>query len=155
MFFQVKERTEEQLDTYEQITALVSAVLHAHCPEHRHHHHLLYTTNAKLQQYAEAKEFYQQYRQNFCAIGQFAKEAYEVAVKKHSTLYTFIRAYTNLTGNPNHEHWNHTFRFSKEKIAALYAFFMAQQPHMNNLQLEQSFFQTLNEELLPIFHQID
>ena len=104
MFFQVKERSTQTQETYDKVFELVKAILHFECPDHRAHHHILYTANIKLETYREAKDFYRPFDDPSTALGCFSREAYQLANKKYHQLYTIIRGFMHLSEEAKREH---------------------------------------------------
>ena len=154
MFFQLKEAPLKPLDTYDKISALVRALLYVECPEHRSNHHILYTANTKLESYREARDFYRPLDDPSTSLGLFSREAYQLANQKYNQLYTIIRGYMHLSDATRREHFNHHFRFSKEKIDAMHALFSKKEQH-KQLGLETTFYEHLKNDLTPLLTQFE
>jgi len=154
MFFQLKEAPKKTLDTYDKISELVRAILDFECPDHRANHHILYSANSKLESYREARDFYRPFDNPSTSIGQFSRDAYQLANQKYNQLYTIIRGYMHLSDEKQREHFNHHFRFSKEKIDAMYTLFSNKELH-KQLQLEAAFYQCLKEDITPLLTQCE
>ena len=154
MFFQLKETPVASVDTYDKISQLVKALLHFECPEHRAQHHILYTANKQLEAYREAKQFYRQYDDPSHALGRLSREAYEQANKQYHQLSTIIRGYMHLSENTRRDHFNHHFRFSKEKIENMYHLF-EQKHHHQQLKLEALLYERLKEDVVPLLTQFE
>lgn len=154
MFFQLKEASVKTLDTYDKIFELVKAILYFECPEHRSNHHILYTANTQLENYRESREVYRPFIDPASSLGQFSQEAYQLANKKYQQLYTIIRGYMHLSDDTQREHFNHRFRFSKERIDAMYTLFSNKEFH-KQLQLEAAFFEHLKEDITPLLTQFE
>ena len=154
MFFQVKNEP-ATMDTYEQAKALITALLHYECPEHSPQHHLLYTTNQKLEQYRQAKDYYRKQIDVHTAIGHFSRQAYDIANQKFNQLYVLIRAYMHLADESKRAYFNHHLSFHHDKISLLYGQFIEQKMYMKLLNLEQAFWEALKEDLVPLFTQIE
>ena len=154
MFFHVKETAPKTLDTYDQISVLVRAVLYFECPEHRANHHILYTANMQLESYQEAKAFYRPLEDPSTSLGLFSREAYQRANKKYNQLYTIIRGYMHLSDASQRAHFNHHFRFSKEKISAMHALFSNKDYH-KQLGFETTFYEHLKNDLVPLLTQFE
>lgn len=154
MFFQFKDKTVTPLDTYDKISQLVKAILHFECPEHRAQHHILYTANTKLEAYREVQSFYRRYDDPNNALGRLSREAYELANNKYHQLFTIIRGYMYLSDHNKRDHFNHHFRFSKEKIDDMFTFFK-QMNHHEHLKLEAVFYERLKEDITPLLTQFE
>lgn len=154
MFFQLKEAPIQTLETYDKISEIVRAILYFECPEHRANHHILFTANAKLESYREARDFYRPFDDPSTSLGQFSREAYQLANKKYNQLYTIIRGYMHLSDAKQRAHFNHHFRFSKEKIDAMYSLFTNKSQH-KELDLEASFYEHLKNDLIPLLTQFE
>lgn len=154
MFFQLKDSTATTLDTFDKISHLVKAILHFECPEHRAQHHILYTANMKLETYHEAQSFYRKFDDPSNALGRLSREAYELANKKYHQLFTIIRGYMHLSDHNKRNHFNHHFRFSKEKIEAMFTLF-EQMHHHEHLKLEAEFYERLKEDIIPLLTQFE
>lgn len=154
MFFQLKETPVTALDTYDKISQLVKAILYFECPNHRSQHHILYTANMQLEAYREAKQFYRKYDDPSTALGQLSREAYEKATKQYNQLAIIIRGYMHLSETKKRDHFNHHFRFSKEKIENMYNLFENKDFH-KQLQLETLFYERLKEDIVPLLTQFE
>lgn len=154
MFFQVKDKTETPLDTFDKISHLVKAILHFECPDHRAQHHILYTANRKLETYREAQSFYRKFDDPGNALGRLSREAYELANKKYNQLFTIIRGYMHLSDDNKRSHFNHHFRFSKEKIENMFTLF-EHMSHHQHLKLVEAFYERLKEDLIPLLTQFE
>ena len=154
MVFKFKEKTAIPLDTFDKISQLVKAILHFECPEHRAQHHILYTANMKLETYQEAQSFYRKFDDPGNALGRLSREAYEQANKKYHHLFTIIRGYIHLSDDNKRKHFNHHFRFSKEKIDDMFTLF-EQMPHHKHLKLEEAFYERLKEDIIPLLTQFE
>ncbi|MGN7476611.1 hypothetical protein ACTHOQ_02055 [Solibacillus silvestris] len=154
MFFQLKETPVKILDTYDKIYELVKAILHFECPDHRAQHHILYTANMQLEAYREAKDFYRRYDDPSYALGCLSREAYEQANKQFHQLSTIIRGYMHLSEDSKRDHFNHHFRFSKEKIDKMHQLF-EQKHHHKLLKLEALFYERLKEDVAPLLTQFE
>lgn len=154
MFFQLKDSTATTLDTFDKISHLVKAILHFECQEHRAQHHILYTANMKLETYREAQSFYRKFDDPSNALGRLSREAYELANKKYHQLFTIIRGYMHLSDHNKRNHFNHHFRFSKEKIEAMFTLF-EQMHHHDHLKLEVEFYERLKEDIIPLLTQFE
>lgn len=154
MFFQVKDKTETPLDTFDKISHLVKAILQFECPEHRAQHHILFTANMKLETYREAQLFYRKFDDPGNALGRLSREAYELANKKYNQLFTIIRGYMHLSDDTKRSHFNHHFRFSKEKIENMFTLFK-HMPHHQHLKLEEEFYERLKEDIIPLLTQFE
>lgn len=154
MFFQLKDSTTTTLDTFDKISHLVKAILHFECPEHRAQHHILYTANMKLETYLETQSFYRKFDDPSNALGRLSREAYELANKKYHQLFTIIRGYMHLSDHNKRNHFNHHFRFSKEKIEAMFILF-EQMHHHEHLKLEAEFYERLKEDIIPLLTQFE
>ena len=154
MFFKVKDKTDTPLDTFDKISHLVKAVLQFECPEHRAQHHILYTANMKLETYREAQLFYRKFDDPGNALGRLSREAYELANKKYNQLFTIIRGYMHLSEDNKRNHFNHHFRFSKEKIENMFTLF-EHMHHHQHLKLEEEFYERLKEDIIPLLTQFE
>lgn len=154
MFFQLKDKTGKPLDTFDKISYLVKVILHFECPEHRAQHHILYTANMKLETYREAQSFYRKFDDPGNALGRLSREAYELANKKYHQLFTIIRGYMHLSDDNQRDHFNHHFRFSKEKIENMFILF-EQMHHHKHLKLEAEFYERLKEDIIPLMTQFE
>jgi hypothetical protein len=154
MFFQLKDKATKEKETYDLLVELVKAVLHYECPEHRANYHILYSANHQLEMYQEAQACYRLHCNPSTSLGNFSAEAYQLATKKYNQLYTTIRGYMHLSEESHREHFNHHFRFHKEKIEVMHALFQKKQER-RLLNLEQAFFEGLKEDLLPILTQLE
>ncbi|WP_274309575.1 hypothetical protein [Solibacillus daqui] len=154
MFFQLKEAPKKTLDTYDKISELVCAILYFECTDHSANHHILYSANSKLESYREARDFYRPFDDPSTSLGQFSREAYQLANQKYNQLYTIIRGYMYLSDDTQREHFNHHFRFSKEKIDTFHALF-SNKDHHKQLQLETSFYEHLKNDVAPLLTQFE
>src|SRR5690606_41462805 len=108
MFFQIKDKTDTPIDTYDKISYLVNAILQFECPEHRAQHHILYTANMKLETYREAQQFYRKVDNPAHAHGRLSRDAYQQANRNYNQLITIIRRYMHLSDDNNRDHFkNH------------------------------------------------
>jgi hypothetical protein len=154
MFFQVKEKSIQMQDTYDKIFELVKAILYFECPEHRAHHHILYTANIKLESYREAKDFYRPFENPATSLGTFSREAYQLATKKYHQLNTIIRGFMHLSDDTKRDHFNHHFRFHAEKITSMHQLYQNVQTHQI-LNIESLFFDRLKEDISPLLTQFE
>lgn len=154
MFFQVKDKTDTPIDSYDKISYLVNAILQFECPEHRAQHHILYTANMKLETYREAQQFYRKFDNPAHALGRLSREAYEQANRNYNQLFTIIRGYMHLSDDNKRDHFNHHFRFSKEKIDDMFTLF-EQMHHHRHLKLEEEFYERLKEDIIPLLTQFE
>lgn len=154
MFFQVKDQSVQTQDTYDKVFELVKAILYFECPEHRDHHHILYTANLKLETYREAKEFYRPFDDPSSSLGTFSREAYQLANKRYHQLYTIIRGFMHLSEDAKRDHFNHHFRFHAEKISSMHHLYQNKQLHQL-LHLNNLFFERLKEDLAPLLTQFE
>ncbi len=154
MFFQVKETAPKTLETYDKISALVRAVLYFECPEHRANHHILHTANTQLESYREARDFYRTLEDPSTSLGLFSREAYQLANQKYNQLYTIIRGYMHLSDDSQRAHFNHHFRFSKEKIDVMHELFSKKEQH-KQLGFEATFYEHLKNDLTPLLTQFE
>lgn len=154
MFFQTKE-TLNTIDTYDQAKILITALLHHECPEHSPKHHLLYTTNQKLEAYREAKEYFRKQIDVQSAIGIFSSQSYDAASAKYNQLYLLIRAYMHLADDGKRHYFNHHLTFHQQKIATLFDYHKEQQHVTHLLGIEHGFWAALKEDIVPLFTQIE
>lgn len=153
MFFQLKEAP-VTLDSYDKIFELVRALLYFECPEHRTNHHILYTANTQLERYREARDYYRPFEDPSTSLGQFSREAYHLTNKKFNQLFIIIRGYMHLSDDKQRAHFNHHFRFYKEKIETMHALFTNISQH-KELGLEATFYEHLKNDLIPLLTQFE
>ncbi|ATP39478.1 hypothetical protein CSE16_05115 [Solibacillus sp. R5-41] len=154
MFFQLKESTKTDHDTYHKAFQLVKALIHHECPEHRANHHILYSANQKLEAYLEAQKHFRQFEDPATVLGTFSTEAYQVATKKYHQLYFIIRGYMHLSDESRRDHFNHHFRFHAEKLNTMYLLW-EQKNYWQLLNLDISFYEQLKEDLVPLLTQFE
>ncbi len=155
MFFQTKKPATPILDTYEQVKTLVTALLHYECPEHLERHHILYTTNQRLEQFRETRNYYRQQIDAATATGTFSRQVYESANQKYNQLYLLIRAYMHLSDEQKRDHFNHHFCFSDTRIDTLFHHYKRHQEYPLAAELVPHFWQALKDDLTPLLTQIE
>lgn len=156
VLFKIKEvKITREIDTYEKIKELVSAILLHELPDHSSTHHLLYTANIKLEEIRNARDYHRKKIELTTQLGQFHQRAYDLAVREFNQLYTFIRAYMHLSSAQDRDRYNHSFRFYKEKIASFYEQFTDKNNHLQNANLEEQFWEALKQDVLPLLSQIE
>lgn len=154
MFFQLKESPKIIPDAYDKAFQLVSAVIHQECPEHRANHHILYSANQKLEAYLEAQKHFRLFEDPATGLGTFSTEAYQVATKKYHQLYFIIRGYMHLSDENKRDHFNHVFRFHAEKLNTMYLLW-EQKNYWQLLNLDDSFYEQLKDDLVPMLTQFE
>ncbi|WP_332646910.1 hypothetical protein [Lysinibacillus sp. 54212] len=156
MLFRIKEvEIKKEIDSYEKIKEIVTAILLHELPEHSSRHHLLYTANTKLEEIRNARDYHRKHTELTSQLGQFHQRAYDHALRESNQLYTFIRAYMHLSSEQDREHYNHTFRFYKEKISRCYEQYKEKNNHLQNEKLEAQFWEALKQDVLPMLSQFE
>ena len=156
MLFQAKkEQAIETRDLYDQMKEIVTECLKQELTDHNPRHHLLFTANAKLQSLQEAQELHRRFMDVSTNTGGFHQHRYAKVSDMYHKLQRLIRGYMHLCDEGERKHFNHHFRLSSRVIECCYEQYKVRHSFCFSKEEEETFFEELKEEIIPLLCQME
>ena len=113
MFFSLTKqdtKSAKTTDLYEQLSYVVTAILHQELTELNSRHHILYTANVQLEQYRSNAQYHRSRAHIQNTIGTFHQQAYTENLTSFNQLQLLINAYMHLSVINERESFNHRLK---------------------------------------------
>lgn len=148
MFFMQSQETTK--DLFDFVQHMVRELILFECPEHRNHHHLLFTLNVKKHRFTEQLEQLQTMHDALPHIQQLALETRQQVQSQTNQFEQLEKAYLLTVDSTQRQQLVHALRFDKEKIEQLYTFYTTQKEVYATLERLPAFYKVVKEELLTV-----
>ena len=148
MFFMKQQ--ENKGDVFNLVQQMVRELLLFECPEHRSHHHILFTLNMNKHRFTEQLESLQTMHIVFSHLQQLAMETRQHIQAKVSQFEHLEKAYLLTVDETQKPKLLHALAFEKERIEQLHDFYTTQREVYATLARQLAFYEAIKVELLPI-----
>ncbi|CAM5204944.1 putative protein OS=Ureibacillus acetophenoni OX=614649 GN=SAMN05877842_102238 PE=4 SV=1 [Ureibacillus acetophenoni] len=158
MFFQAISKKQIERDTekdlYEQLQFVVVTLLNRELPSHYAANHILYTANLRLEELKELASYHRKRINLYSSIGQFHKEAYDLAIKNTNQLQLLIDSYITLHIDTDRERINHRLSFKDDVVIALYNELIDFKKAKVQQEMQELFWKAYKQDLMPLLAEL-
>ncbi|RHW38567.1 hypothetical protein D1B33_06740 [Lysinibacillus yapensis] len=150
--FKQQKKEEIEISAAEKFLTIVRELLNKELPEHRSHHHILYTANTRLEIFRNLLTHHRSQSNVHQKLGNFHSEMYEQIGKKVSELQCLVDGYMEL--NIDIKQMNHRLHFYHDKIHYLYENYTQFQDRQYIEEYSTFFWQALKMDALEIIRKV-